>query len=278
CTGPGNFVGSNGCKKCKYGIVEEDDLNISVTKCLTSISQEKCQNVTGLENYYWNAPTAVGNLVEHGICSKCHPFCRLCTQYGRDVLNHGCVCQHVMVHRRFTNLKECDIACPQNYYNVTSLASNLTECHPCHTECDEGCTGENPTQCFKCKSFENINGNQTECVPICPKNKPYLNGKICSDIEMENLVHTSARKRTQKIIIIICGAVTFLLVLLIVVSWVSCRRAQMLAKMGMLDDQYEMNLAARPDMSKLTIISENDLKIGDVMGFGAFGTVHKVIF
>jgi len=34
--------------------------------------------------------------------------------------------------------------------------------------------------------------------------------------------------------------------------------------------------SARPDMAQIRIITESELRLGDIIGSGAFGTVYKV--
>lgn len=71
-------------------------------------------------------------------------------------------------------------------------------------------------------------------------------------------------------------SVVALLIALTIVACMTCRNVKMLEKMAIPDDQYEMNPAAKPDLSQLRIILVTELKLGDVLGFGAFGIVHKV--
>ncbi|KAL0280246.1 UNVERIFIED_CONTAM: hypothetical protein PYX00_001596 [Menopon gallinae] len=282
CTGPLNRLGPGGCNSCKKAIINGD---VTVESCLSK--DEPCP--TGYYNE-WVGPQDQGPLkplAEKAICRKCHPRCKKCTGYGI----------HVKVCQECTNYKkgeQCEDECPQDYY-----ADEATqECLPCSSEC-KGCYGPEPSHCFTCRNFKlyldvkdpKTNDTAFNCTSICPPEAPH---KIfpeddpqpyCSSQPIGPLSQFAGPTQWREVIIVIVVfLVSVILAFFLFYRW----RTKMKAKeeqvkmtrvmTGMEDNEPLRPSNVKPNLAKLRIVKEAEMRKGGVLGFGAFGTVYKGVW
>ncbi|XP_014366513.2 epidermal growth factor receptor isoform X1 [Papilio machaon] len=284
CTGPANTVGPGGCFSCKKAIIS---VEATVESCLKE--NEPCP-----DGYYneW-----VGNvkLLEGKVkvvCRKCHPLCIKCTGFGI----HEQVCQ---VCNGFKRGDQCEDECPADHF--TDKVNRL--CTPCHHEC-RGCTGPLSTDCVKCQNLKifipgetnAVHPNQAfNCTANCPEDKPY---KIYFDELVENPIeepycselasgsHTMATANIPTVLVIVLVLAFILFMILGIIGYTYRQKAKAkkeAVKMTMVLTGCEDNEPLRPtnvkpNLAKLRIVKEAELRRGGTLGYGAFGEVYKGVW
>ncbi|XP_013179259.1 PREDICTED: epidermal growth factor receptor isoform X2 [Papilio xuthus] len=284
CTGPANTVGPGGCYSCKKAIIS---VEATVESCLKE--NEPCP-----DGYYneW-----VGNvkLLEGKVkvvCRKCHPLCIKCTGFGI----HQQVCQ---VCNGFKRGDQCEDECPADHF--TDKVNRL--CTPCHHEC-RGCTGPLSTDCVKCQNLKifipgettTVHPNQAfNCTANCPEDKPY---KIYFDELVENPIeepycselasgsHTMATANIPTVLVIVLVLAFILFMILGIIGYTYRQKAKAkkeAVKMTMVLTGCEDNEPLRPtnvkpNLAKLRIVKEAELRRGGTLGYGAFGEVYKGVW
>ncbi|KAI5640359.1 protein tyrosine kinase domain-containing protein [Phthorimaea operculella] len=284
CSGPANTVGEGGCHSCKKAIIS---IEATVESCLEE--NEPCP-----DGYYneW-----VGNvkLLQDKVivvCRKCHPLCRKCTGFGI----HEQVCQ---VCNGFKKGNQCEDECPTDHY--TDESSRI--CSPCHHEC-KGCTGPDSTDCIRCSNLKIFLGDSNSidkeqpfnCTDTCPEDKPH---KIYFDEQLQNPIDepycsemtsgmppmATARAPTFLVIILVLACV-----MLIILGYIgySCRQKAKVKKeavkftldalAGCEDNEPLRPTNVKPNLAKLRIVKEAELRRGGMLGFGAFGKVYKGVW
>lgn len=281
CQGPENTIGPNGCRSCEKAIINGD---VTVERCLQR--NESCP-----DGYYyeWVGPQEQGPLkplAGKAICRKCHPRCRKCTGYGF----HEQVCQECSAYKRG---EQCEDECPQDHYADESTQ----ECVPCAVEC-RGCYGPDNNHCINCRNFKiYLNGhgpvdNSTSfnCTATCP---PEIQHKVfpqdnsepyCS---VEPFGQASAIDGEQipafvSIAVVVCLFLLMLLLLALGYQWRQRAKAKENAvKMSMVLQGLDEPLRptnVKPNLAKLRIVKEAEMRKGGVLGYGAFGTVFKGVW
>ncbi|KRZ30093.1 Epidermal growth factor receptor [Trichinella pseudospiralis] len=281
CTGSGNFVGIGGCNRCKYGVFDEDTQ--SITRCLRELSAERlCSEFPDLENYYWTVPlsTKIQTEVAHAVCMKCHPACKSCYGYGVDFVHYGCDCLNY-TYRETPTSSVCVLQCPKNtFIRPAPDAGRADECIPCDSQCD-GCVGPTSTDCVECVTYKDYlsDTDRFNCTNVCPADRPYVSAdRLCTDINMDEVIYEK-NKRMQTIVISAVVAALFLgfVVFLILILFMK-RKASLLAHLEEPDPKLEINSDACPNLTRLLLIRESELKRGGILGYGAFGAVYKGVW
>ncbi|XP_014252271.1 epidermal growth factor receptor isoform X2 [Cimex lectularius] len=278
CKGPNNTIGPGGCNSCDKAIINGD---ISVERCLQK--NESCP-----EGYYYEyvgpqeQDALLKPLAGKAICRKCHPRCRKCTGYGF----HEQVCQVCSNYKRG---EQCEDECPKDHYADESSQ----RCVPCSMEC-RGCTGPTNAHCLRCRNYKIFTGeikpdNTTSfnCTESCPPEASHRvfpeNGEepYCSvDPVGPHLgeEQTSAMYYMASGIIGSCILIVFLIALVY-----QCRlriKEKNAAKMSMmlqgLEPLHPTNV--KPNLAKLRIVKEAEMRRGCVLGYGAFGTVYRGVW
>ncbi|KAH9498588.1 hypothetical protein Btru_007466 [Bulinus truncatus] len=282
CTGPGDFLGEGGCSLCHQG--RKDSVN-SPIYCVTP-DESECESNYFKRHHLVHSQTK--NIPHYfPMCQGCDPVCDNCTKETAD----GCVkCKKVK------NGGFCANECPPfNYIDAQK------ECKPCDSECRSKCTGPTASDCMYCSNYKVINSANTSqftCVPKCPEELGYLVKDfednriiICADTshpEVQKSLDNSAEEEKKLKIILGCtipGAL-LLLFIIIVVTYLCHKRAQnnmkaaeFTAKItGHEEIEPLTPTNAKPDLSKMRIINEEELRKGAIIGSGAFGTVYKGIW
>jgi L1 cell adhesion molecule len=175
----------------------------------------------------------------------------------------------------------------------------------CAREC-RGCIGPSSSQCKACKNYKvYLNGGYApeeentpfNCTETCSGEFPYKNFPEDSDgvpgdpfcsIEPSQFagVPISAENSIPAIIGGIIGCIVLLGIFLSVFGYQWRQRAQAkenTTKMTMVMTGYEDNEPLRPtnikpNLAKLRIVKEAELRKGGILGYGAFGTVYKGVW
>ncbi|XP_040565230.1 epidermal growth factor receptor isoform X1 [Lepeophtheirus salmonis] len=285
CDGPGNTIGPRGCKSCEKAIVSNLG---NILQCLEK--DEHCPEAHFEEWVVRQTQGKLEPLAGKAICRPCHSLCKKCNGYGF----HDDVCQEC-VH--FSQDQQCVPECDGDYYK------DSTKCKPCSEEC-RGCYGMGPDKCLACKNYKvyltgefpgNINSSTApfNCTHTCPKERP---NKIlpeegdadpfCS-AEALHLGRTlTAQNSIPAIIGGLVGCIVLLGLFLSVFGYQWRQRAKAkenTAKMTMVMTGYEDNEPLRPtnikpNLAKLKIVREAELRCGGILGYGAFGTVYKGVW
>ncbi|XP_052746802.1 epidermal growth factor receptor isoform X2 [Bicyclus anynana] len=276
CTGPNNTVGKDACNSCKKAIIS---VEATVESCLK-------ENETCPDGYYneW-----VGNvkLLEgkvRVVCRKCHPLCKQCVGFGF----HEQVCK---VCNGFKKNDQCQDECPGDHF--TDKVNRL--CTPCHHEC-KGCTGPTSKDCIKCQNMKVYLSEITfNCTSNCPSDLPH---KIYFDEQLQNTIDepycsSSASgipyMATAKIPIVLVVILVFAFIILVILGIIgyTCRQKAKAKKeavkmtrvlTGCEDNEPLRPTNVKPNLAKLRIIKEAELRRGGMLGFGAFGKVYKGVW
>ncbi|XP_014215341.1 epidermal growth factor receptor isoform X2 [Copidosoma floridanum] len=278
CDGPENNIGPNGCHSCEKAIVNSD---FEPEVCLQK--KESCP-----DGYYyeWVSPQEQGNLQQlagKAVCRKCHHHCNKCTGFG----THEQVCQECA---KFKRGEHCEEECPADHY--VEPYSQL--CQPCYPEC-RGCYGPAPHQCQKCRNLKmyveggdpSDNTTAFNCTDLCPPGYPYKlfsadNDLYCSQEPDEQQRHQELRPA------ILGGLALFVVMLLVGVAFCVCQYHSFKAKektvkmtmalTGLDDNEPLRPTGVKPNLAKLRIIKEEEMRRGGILGTGAFGHVYKGVW
>ncbi|XP_041986353.1 epidermal growth factor receptor isoform X2 [Aricia agestis] len=279
CTGPANTVGEGGCNSCRKAIIS---VEATVESCLGEF--ELCP-----DGYYneW-----VGNVkpLEGKVkvaCRKCHPLCIKCSGFGI----HRQVCE---VCNGFMRGDQCQDECPSEYF--TDKVNRV--CTPCHHEC-RGCTGPASTDCIKCNAlkiyYPDSNSKTFNCTATCPEDMPH---KIYFDELLQNpieepycsaLASSIPNMATAKIptVLVIILVLAFILIVILGIIGYACRQRAKAKKeavkmtmvlTGCEDNEPLRPTNVKPNLAKLRIVKEAELRRGGMLGYGAFGKVYKGVW
>ncbi|XP_050360922.1 epidermal growth factor receptor isoform X1 [Nymphalis io] len=279
CTGSNNTVGEGGCNSCKKAIIS---VEATVESCLKE--NEPCP-----DGYYneWvgNVKPLEGKVKV--VCRKCHPLCYKCTGFGI----HQQVCQ---VCNGFKRGDQCEDECPSDHF--TDEVNRL--CTPCHHEC-RGCTGPTSMDCIKCQNLKiflgDSNSNEFNCTDSCPVDIPhkiYFDELLQNPIDepycsaLANGLPNMATAKISTVIVVILVLALILLVILAIIGYTCRQKAKAkkeAVKMTMVLTGCEDNEPLRPtnvkpNLAKLRIVKEAELRRGGMLGFGAFGKVYKGVW
>ncbi|CAH2104036.1 unnamed protein product [Euphydryas editha] len=279
CTGPANTVGEGACNSCKKAIIS---VEAAVVSCLNE--NEPCP-----DGYYneW-----VGNVkpLEGKVrvaCRKCHPLCYKCTGFGI----HEQVCQ---VCNGFKRGDQCEDECPSDHF--TDKTNRL--CTPCHQEC-KGCIGPSSTDCIKCQSLKVYlgasNSQSFNCTATCPADIPhkiYFDELLQNPIDepycsaLPNGLPNMATAKIPTIHVVILVLAVILIIILAIIGY-TCRQKAKAKKeavkitkvlTGCEDNEPLRPTNVKPNLAKLRIVKEAELRRGGMLGFGAFGKVYKGVW
>ncbi|XP_045177592.2 epidermal growth factor receptor-like isoform X3 [Mercenaria mercenaria] len=284
CTGPSSAVKVGGCNTCLLAI--NKTLENDTVRCLPR-DQDYCPRGYYEKQYRSDVPHP---LTKKQVCQPCDHLCLECNGPG----NANCpVCRYYRYTNRFST---CIDTCPPSY-----TYPDNGECLPCSDQCLGGCHGSNSTECENCLNFKVFIDEELQlfsCVEKCPENLPHLvedqdpdkpTMTVCASDEHPAVMARAAEKKDEerkKILTIalpVCGGVILLggLLALFGYYWRQRERAKentlkLTAKMtGVVDTEPLTPTDAKPDLSKLRLIRESELRRGGIIGSGAFGTVYK---
>lgn len=82
-------------------------------------------------------------------------------------------------------------------------------------------------------------------------------------------------KKTYIVVGVVFAGVFLALIVVCTVLFIYRRRVRALKYLEPITD-FEMHLEAKPNLAQLRLILETQLKKGQILGYGAFGTVFRV--
>ncbi|EFA01355.2 epidermal growth factor receptor isoform X1 [Tribolium castaneum] len=281
CTGPTNIVGLGGCNSCDRAIMNETD---SMVYCLGS--NESCPD--GYFNEYLGPQEkeSLKSLAGSALCRKCHPRCKICSGFGF----HELVCQKCTHYKKD---EQCEDECRSGDY----ADEEVQECKPCDPEC-KGCTGPGPENCISCENFKVFDdgyvseNSSFRCVSSCPPEFPHRvfpdNAfSYCSDKPL-NLPISGFVDNNYTVVIAtgITSAIIIIIIIIILVTWFFRKKVKAeestlkmtMALTGLEDNEPLRQTNVSPNCKKLRTIKETEIRRGDILGYGAFGTVYKGVW
>ena len=198
------------------------------------------------------------------------------------------VCQECVKYKRG---EQCEDECPQDHY----ADEERHECSRCASEC-RGCHGPAVNQCLSCRNYRiyighpDHNNTHFNCTANCPADTPHKifpedgGDPYCAKDPLVNHLVNSDDEHIAAILGGVIGCVTLLGIFLACFGYHWHQRAKSkenTAKMTMVMSGYEDSEPLRPsqikpNLAKLRIVKEAELRRGGILGYGAFGTVYKV--
>ncbi|XP_046400809.1 epidermal growth factor receptor isoform X2 [Ischnura elegans] len=284
CSGPENTIGPNGCHSCEKAILNGD---VSVERCLKK--NEPCPD----GHYYeWVGPQDQGPLkplAGKAVCRRCHPRCKKCTGYGFHIQ----VCQECVSYRRG---EQCEDECPPDHY----ARNDTQECLPCSQEC-RGCYGPTASDCIGCRNYRiyqdgspESNSTLFNCSGSCPPEAPH---KVfpqdniepyCSREPLVRAYQSGDAENTPIIlaVVLVFAAIAVVCSVVLGIQWRMKAKAKdnavkmtrVLTGMDREDNEPLRPTNVKPNLAKLRIVKEAELRKGGIMGYGAFGTVYKGVW
>lgn len=280
CTGPENRPGFGGCNSCERAIVSIDNPDV-VEKCLKA--DEPCPDGFYHEYIGTREDGGLKSLSGKSVCRKCHQRCRNCTAYGI----HKSVCECL----QYSSAEQCEDTCPRDHWADT--ANRV--CYKCADEC-QGCHGPTNGDCLSCRNYRvywRDDQKRFNCTATCPADKPYkvvavnvAEDPYCSEEEAKPFIPPPKDSNTAMIVGVIAITVLCLGFFLAFFSYQGLQKArtkektmQLTMRMSGFEDNEPLKLTnVRPNLAKLRIVKEAELRKGGVLGCGAFGMVHKGVW
>jgi epidermal growth factor receptor len=259
--------------------------NATIDYCLSK--NESCPDGYYYEYLGPQERESLKSMAGKAICRKCHPRCKLCTGYGF----HELVCQKCTHYKKG---EQCEDECPFNDY----ADDEVQECKSCDLEC-RGCSGPGPENCLSCENYkiyedgDPSNNSSFRCAASCPPEFPHRVFPENSDAYCSNrpisMSATSFPDSGVTVIIIIVGVVSVIVACIGIAIWITCIwRKKVKAKentikmtmalTGLEDNEPLRQTNVLPNVAQLRIIKETEIRRGDILGYGAFGTVYKGVW
>uniref|UniRef100_A0A4W3JAC4 Receptor protein-tyrosine kinase n=1 Tax=Callorhinchus milii TaxID=7868 RepID=A0A4W3JAC4_CALMI len=187
------------------------------------------------------------------VCMECDGQCE---KMDEDIVTcHGLGPDHCTKCSHYMDGPNCVEKCPDGLQGASSFifkfADSTNECHPCHSNCTQGCTGPNLHNCIIFPWMAHANFPQ--------------------------------HPRTPLIAAGVIGGL-FIMVIMALVFAVYVRRKSIRKKRALrrfLETELVEPLTpsgAAPNQAQLRILKETELKRVKILGSGAFGTVYKGIW
>lgn len=280
CTGPKNTLGHDGCIACEKAIVATYDPNV-VEQCLKA--DEPCPDAFYHEYVLPQVEGVLKSSTGMSVCRKCHSRCKNCTAFGI----HTSVCDCL----RYSSGEQCEDQCPRDHYADESKH----ECVKCSEEC-RGCTGPSASSCIACRNYRVYNDNDDSshrkfnCTATCPAEKSYKvienssEDPYCSDKDpMTSQTLNESEDPKTALIAGIVASIFLIGLFFTFISWQWFKKAKskektlrLTMKMTGFEDNEPLKVTnIEPNLSKLVVVKEQDLRKGGILGYGAFGTVYK---
>uniref|UniRef100_H2YUP7 receptor protein-tyrosine kinase n=1 Tax=Ciona savignyi TaxID=51511 RepID=H2YUP7_CIOSA len=214
------------------------------------------------------------------VSELCHAECNGCWGPGAD----SC---HECLHFSFNGT--CLPKCHKEMGIATAVGE--TECLSCDSECEGTCHGAGPRNCTKCRRYNN-NGT---CTSLCPRTKCKGPGSTLG-IDGCHRCHVGLTTRgfdtteciprgsdCPEVAIAIAVPLVVVTCIFILILFFGCRHRRKVLKRKQQRSIWKLARlmepmtpsGVAPNQAQLRIVKEAELRIGKILGSGAFGTVHK---
>ncbi|OAF71775.1 hypothetical protein A3Q56_00456 [Intoshia linei] len=281
---------SDQCLKCKNYITPIGECTIN------------CENYM---NYY--TPT------DGTMCGKCNSECkdgRGCTGGS----NTQCkICKNVKYQNEciqkcstntFPTAIGSETICQHCHTYCKNGCTGLKYCKPCHNTC-KSCNGQSMFNCTRCKYFYTVkneetavvytsiskiesNNSRVNCSTFC-KGKSFKSNNFKFCINDTTIIIWSSKdvgSITSSIVVLFLVAITIGLIFFYIKRKKRKKRKKMFTMelddkkviKKLLSTSKSSNEGGVADMTKLRVITENELEMGQKIGTGAFGTVYQCIW
>ncbi|ESO07613.1 hypothetical protein HELRODRAFT_190996 [Helobdella robusta] len=238
-----------------------------------------------------------------GVCRRCHAECETCRGPGSS-MQYGC--------SKCRNFKEKDVcvrSCSLGWY--ADGVDGSDECFRCHPLC-RTCNGPSADNCTSCMHFaiphislqeypafwngatavhdtydgdNNSSMKQLNCTDECPTDLPFTMLLHSNLFCVTSAAIKSQLEDRKPNVISLALPLLFALVMFVLLVALLIQRKKRTNRKDEIDsefieyinnnDESTRESDVKPDMSRLRLIRENELKRKNVIGSGAFGTVYK---
>ncbi|GMR51314.1 hypothetical protein PMAYCL1PPCAC_21509, partial [Pristionchus mayeri] len=305
CNGTSNHPGPNGCKQCKYALIERPQGNATVgaiSRCLFNTdllhANQVCDSNSLLDHFVQT--TTHRDLVAEFECAPCDDECLACQSKGISRITNKCICKNFVAYGPWhkpvsgSNKRGQDARCVQScdhlkgffHDNETIEAGVKGVCRACSRMCvwdGEGpwCTGETNQDCINCAHFtyKHDDGTKT-CVKDCMDELglfAYSRDNTCNAVDLDK------RDKIKNTIIYTLIALLIVLFLLAALFfWLRQKRLskeleqEKVANNPEMPELIPMDLNGhKPNHEKFNLISKQCLsRSAKELGRGAFGVVY----
>ncbi|ESO04704.1 hypothetical protein HELRODRAFT_119222, partial [Helobdella robusta] len=278
CTGPLNNIGANACNSCDLVSFEKVGDSLNATSCMPITKM--C--ATGLYRTILIDYPSNHSLHRKQGCKPCHPECLACWDYGTST-SYCHPCKH---------FKEEDKCVSSSIKRKNVEDYDERSCLPCHTSCLT-CYGPDPHQCYTCKHYIVYHDYQNKelgfnCSENCPANLPHKLARDVNGMKITECVEDDYASKTGRILAIVLPICILTVIAIVAISLgvVAYKKSKAKTKIAMaavnllngIEDMPLNPSGLRPNMSRLNIISESELRLGEKIGQGAFGSVFKGVW
>lgn len=156
---------NNTCMKCLSYCVN----------CIFESSGQKCYGCQAdkfllINNFSCVDACPAYTYVSEHTCEPCDEKCYNCSGPG----DHNC--SNCKQNQVYATTGECLSNCPDTFYNMTNLTTQLFQCEPCHNSC-QVCSNNSSNACITCASP--LIFHQNSCLTECPLNFYAENNLVC---------------------------------------------------------------------------------------------------
>ncbi|CAG8698959.1 8525_t:CDS:2 [Dentiscutata erythropus] len=231
---PGYVLDNGNCvKTCSSGKVVNPNDNLNCIACNSACatcsgpSASECLSCSASNQFALNGtcsstPCPSSYFTQNTSCIKCHPDCAECSGPGFNQ------CKKCPSTRPILSSEgQCVESCPDG-----NFADSSGKCQKCNSECSS-CIGSRSDQCLGCADQTKILINGT-CSGTCPAgSKMIVAERICYNLQTNTIVSpdsipnsntTSSELDVFTIILIVSGAIVFIILALILIRCIAVRR------------------------------------------------------
>lgn len=211
-------------------------------------------------------------------------MCKRCKGYGF----HESACLECVGYKTG---EMCGNECPTDHY----ADKQNRVCYPCHSEC-RGCHGIGADMCDECRNLKIYNGDPNDnsttfnCTEKCPESHPHKihsnNGFHCAAEPTKYSMHGEHTTTAQLWILLAVGTLCIAIFGSCVALYYTKKKIkakQEAVKMTMVlagceDSEPLKPTTVGPNLTKLRMIKEAEIRRGTILGMGAFGRVFKGVW
>uniref|UniRef100_A0A914BWQ8 receptor protein-tyrosine kinase n=1 Tax=Acrobeloides nanus TaxID=290746 RepID=A0A914BWQ8_9BILA len=123
CNGPSSLINEvNGCKRCKYGIVEKGD-----KKCLKAKKDHLsvCRD-NSYTNFYPEEAEGIETTWAEFVCKECPKNCLKCDSNGSSPTENGCVCKNFIIADGKVPYCSSQATCPEGFTQINEYVDGIS--------------------------------------------------------------------------------------------------------------------------------------------------------